>query len=114
MDYQVFEPSAALRSFIKCFWTLEAEAVPLPVRQRVVPDGCMEMIIHFGDRFHQYLEDGSRILQPQSFLFGQITRFLEIVPSGVTGVVAARFFPEGLTPFIDCPVSSLENKAVAM
>ena len=59
MDYQVIEPSAALQPFIKCFWTLKAEATPSPVRQRVVPDGCMEMIFNYGDRFYQYLEDGS-------------------------------------------------------
>jgi AraC-like DNA-binding protein len=114
MDYQVIEPDAAIQPFIKCFWTLEAEATSSPVRQRVVPDGCMEMIFNYGDRFYQYLEDGSFLLQPQSFVFGQITRFLEIAPSGVTGLIAARFLPEGLTPFIDCPVSSLENKAVAI
>jgi AraC-like DNA-binding protein len=112
MNYQVFEPIAELQGFIKCFWTLEDEASPELVRQRVVPDGCMEMIFNYGDRFYQYPEDGSCILQPRSFIFGQITSFLEIAPSGVTGIVAARFLPEGLAPFIDRPVSSLENKAV--
>jgi len=114
MDYQVFDPGASLHPFVKCFWTLEAEATPSPVRQRVVPDGCMEMIFNYGDRFYQYPEDGLCILQPQSFVFGQITSFLEIAPSGVTGLVAARFLPEGLAPFIDCSVASLENKAVAI
>jgi AraC-like DNA-binding protein len=114
MDYQVFEPSALLQPFVKCFWTLEDEATVSPVRQRVVPDGCMEMIFNYGDRFYQYPEDGSCILQPQSFIFGQITSFLEIAPSGVTGLVAARFVPEGLAPFLDYPVAYLENKAVAI
>jgi AraC-like DNA-binding protein len=114
MDYQVFDPSTSLQPFVKCFWTLEAEASPSPVRQRVVPDGCMEMIFNYGDRFYQYPEDGSCILQPQSFIFGQITSFLEIAPSGTTGLVATRFLPEGLAPFLDCTVASLENKAVAI
>lgn len=114
MDYQQFDPSDSLKPFVKCFWTLEAEATPSPERQRVIPDGCMEMIFNYGERFYQYPEDGSSILQPQSFIFGQITSFLEIAPSGVTGLVAARFLPEGLAPFLDIPVSSLENKAVAI
>src|SRR5689334_7976103 len=114
MDYQVFDPSISLQPFVKCFWTLEAAATPSPVRQRVVPDGCMEMIFNYGDRFYQYPEDGSCILQPQSFIFGQITNFLEIAPSGVTGLVAARFLPEGLALFLDCSVAFLENKAVSI
>jgi AraC-like DNA-binding protein len=114
MDYQVFAPIAELQPFVKCFWTMEAESEKEPVRQRIVPDGCMEMIFNYGDRFQQYFEDGTSILQPKSFIFGQITSFIEVAPTGVTGIIAARFLPEGLTPFLDIPVASLENKAVSI
>ena len=114
MDYQVFDPPNELRPFIKCFWTLESTANENPSRQRVVPDGCMEMIFHYGDLYRQYLEDGSSLIQPKSFVFGQITRFLEIEPTGKTGIISARFLPEGLLPFIQIPVVELENKAVGL
>jgi AraC-like DNA-binding protein len=112
MDYQTFSPSAELQPFIKCFWTLEAGASASPVKQRVVPDGCMEMIFHYCDLYQQYFEDGSFIIQPRCFIFGQITTFLEIAPTGVTGLVSARFHPDGLTPFLSMPVAVLENRAV--
>jgi AraC-like DNA-binding protein len=112
MNYQVYTPSQDLQPFIKCFWTLDDEGADMPVRQRVVPDGCMEMIFHYGDRYKQYFEDGSFIIQPKSFVFGQLTNYLAIEPTGITGIVAARFNPEGLTPFISIPVTELENKAV--
>ncbi len=57
MDYQVFNPSSELQSFVKCFWTLEDEAATEPVKQRVVPDGCMEMLFHYGDLYKQFFED---------------------------------------------------------
>ena len=112
MDYQVYTPSPELQPFIKCFWTLEDEGNKETVRQRVVPDGCMEMIFHYGDNYKQYFEDGNFIIQPKCFVFGQITNYLEIEPVGTTGIVAARFNPEGLIPFISIPVNQLENKAV--
>lgn len=112
MDYQVYTPSPELQPFIKCFWTLDDDGADAPVRQRVVPDGCMEMIFHYGDNYKQYFEDGNHIIQPKSFVFGQIPNYLEIEPTGVTGIVAARFNPEGLIPFISIPVNELENKAV--
>jgi AraC-like DNA-binding protein len=112
MNYQVHIPATELRPFVKCFWTLEDDGNAKPVRQRVLPDGCMEMIFHYGDLYQQYFEDGSSIIQPRSFLFGQITSYIEIAPTGITGLVAARFLPDGLTPFLEIPVSSLENKAV--
>jgi hypothetical protein len=112
MNYQVYTPPEALRSFVKCFWTLEDEGTTEPVRQRVIPDGCMELIFHYGDHYSQFFEDGSSIIQPKSFVFGQITKYIEIAPTGASGIVAARFLPEGLMPLLDIPVSALENKAV--
>jgi AraC-like DNA-binding protein len=114
MNYQVYTPVPELQSFVKCFWTLEDEGIGESVKQRVVPDGCMEMIFHYGDLYKQYFEDGSSILQPRSFVFGQITKYIEIAPAGVSGIVSARFLPEGLMPFLTIPVSSLEDKAVSI
>ena len=115
MNYQVYTPSPELQAFVKCFWTLHDDViVEKPVKQRVLPDGCMEMIFHYGDLYQQYFEDGSSIIQPKSFVFGQITGYIEIAPRGATGLVAARFLPDGLTPFLKIPVSSLANRAVAI
>lgn len=93
---------------------MEADRMEEPVRQRILPDGCMEMMFHYGDGYQQFFEDGTSILQPKSFVFGQITSFIEVAPTGMTGIVSARFLPEGLTPFLDMPVSALENKAVSI
>jgi AraC-like DNA-binding protein len=114
VDYQVYAPASALQSFVKCFWTLEDKSAGEPVKQRVVPDGCMEMIFHCGDLYKQYFEDGSSIVQPRSFIFGQITTYIEIAPTGISEIVAARFLPEGLLPFLQIPITELENKAVAI
>lgn len=114
MNYQVYTPSPELQEFVKCFWTLEDGPVQDPVRQRVLPDGCMEMIFHYGDLYKQYFEDGSFIVQPRSFVFGQITKYIEIAPTGVSGIISARFLPEGVLPFLPRPVAELENKAVSL
>jgi AraC-like DNA-binding protein len=114
MNYQVYTPSPELQPFVKCYWTLDDESDETLVRQRVVPDGCMEMIFHHGDLYRQYFEDGTSVLQPRSFIFGQITTYLEIAPTGASGIIAARFLPEGLAPFLAVPVAALEDKAVDM
>jgi AraC-like DNA-binding protein len=114
MNYSVFEPSPGLKPFVKCFWTLEDNGETGLARQRVVPDGCMEMIFHYGDLYKQYFEDESCVIQPRSFIFGQITSYIEICPTGKSGIVAARFLPEGLNPFLTIPLSTIENKAVSL
>jgi AraC-like DNA-binding protein len=119
MDYKQYDVTEELRSFIKCFWSLEAPAAladpkGAAQKQRIVPDGCMEMIFHYGDLYRQFFEDGSYITQPRCFVFGQITSPLEIAPTGVSGIIAARFHPDGFAPFASMPIAEMENKAVAL
>lgn len=114
MNYQIFEPGEELTPFIKCYWTLEGAGEEAPQKQTIVPDGCMEMIFHYGDLYLQYMEDGSRIVQPRCFLIGQLTRPLEIEPTGVTGIFSTRFHPGGFLPFATLPIKEMENTAVAL
>lgn len=114
MKYTAIEPPRNIADFIKSFWNLEAEKETNPEKQRIVPDGCMEMIFHYGDLYKQYLIDGSFIIQPKCFVFGQITQPLYIEPTGETGIFAVRFLPNGFVPFVDFPVHKMENKAVPL
>jgi AraC-like DNA-binding protein len=114
MNYQQYDATEELQTFIKCFWSLEAPASTKVEKQRIVPDGCMEMIFHYGDLYQQYLEDSSFIIQPKCFVFGQITSPLEITPTGITGIIAARFHPDGFIPFSSYPIQQMENKAIAL
>lgn len=114
MIYQTFEPSEELRPFVKCFWILESPQEEIPQRQRIVPDGCMEMIFHYGDLYRQYVSAGEYIVQPRCFVFGQITQQLEIEPEGLSGIFSIRFHPEGFLPFATWPVREMDNKAVSL
>lgn len=114
MIYNTISPGTNLQAFIKCYWTLEAPAITKPEKQRIVPDGCMEMIFNYGDRYRQYTDEEKFILQPLSFVFGQITKPLDIEASGVTGIFAIRFLPGGFIPFATVPISDMENLAVPL
>ncbi|SEL79632.1 AraC family transcriptional regulator [Parapedobacter koreensis] len=114
MDYQTFEPSRDLSPLVKCYWTLESPMEENPRRQTIVPDGCMEMIFHYGDLYKQYMSDGLCVVQPRSCVFGQLTRPLEIEPIGETGIFSVRFHPGGFMPFATIPIKEMDNKAVAL
>ena len=73
MIYQTFEPGQELSTIIKCYWTLESPEEKTPEKQTIVPDGCMEMIFHYGDMYSQYLENGNKLIQPRCFVFGQLS-----------------------------------------
>jgi AraC-like DNA-binding protein len=114
MIYKTFEPCFDLNSLVKCYWTLESLKEKTSEKQTIVPDGCMEMIFHYGDFYKQYTENGNSIIQPRCFVIGQLTRPLEIEPTGETGIFSVRFYPEGFLPFATIPIKEMENKAVSL
>lgn len=114
MDYKTYIPSPELSPLIKCYWSLESPREAIPEKQRIVPDACMELIFHYGDLYRQYGEDGTSIIQPRCFVFGQLSAPLEIEPTGQTGIFAVRFHPEGFNPFATVPIKELEHKATAL
>lgn len=114
MNYQTFEPSNDLTTLIKCYWTLESETEETPEKQTIIPDGCMEMIFHYRDLYRQYTENGNSLIQPKCFVIGQLTRPLEIEPTGKTGIFSVRFHPNGFLPFTTIPIKEMENTAVSL
>ncbi len=114
MFYKEISPSPPLMPFVKCFWILEnsAEASGREL-QKVLPDACPELIIHYGARFR--IRTGGNIRQqPYAFLFGPITRHIEIGPSGSTGMIAARFYPGALSAFLSFSVKEITDRYVAL
>lgn len=114
MHYKTFEPDQNLTAFIKCYWTLESPKEKTVEKQTIVPDGCMEMIFHYGDLYKQYLDNGNSIIQPRCFVIGQLTRPLEIEPAGETGIFSVRFHPEGFLPLTTIPIKAMENTTVSL
>lgn len=114
MNYQTFEPCHDLTTLVKCYWTLESLKEKSPEKQTIVPDGCIEMIFHYGAVYKQYIENGKSIIQPRCFVIGQLTRPLVIEPTGETGIFSIRFHPNGFLPFSTVPIKETENTAVSL
>lgn len=110
MNYQTFQPLAEINSLVKCYWSLEVSAEPTPQKQRIVPDGCMEMIFILGDDIKRYTSENEFIIQPRAIVVGQITEPFIIQPTGVVNCFGVRFYPYGFAHFIKSPLKELENK----
>lgn len=110
MNYQTFQPNSDLNSTIKCYWTLEFPAEFNSEKQRVVPDGCMELIFILGDDIKRYTSETDFIIQPRAIVVGQITEPFIIQPIGYVHCFAVRFYPYSVSNFIKKSLKNLENK----
>src|SRR5688572_26603987 len=110
MNYQTFHPHPDLDALIKCYWILEVHAGNDSGKQRIVPDGCIEMIFILGDDIKRYTSEDKFLIQPRAMVLGQITEPLFIEPIGYVNSFAIRFYPYGFASFVRTPIKKLANK----
>lgn len=114
MNYQTYQPNNDLSSLVKCYWTLEIPAEYSSEKQRIIPDGCMELIFILGDDIKRYTSENEFIIQPLAIVVGQITESFTIQPVGYVHCFATRFYPYGIANFIKTALKNLENKETAI
>ncbi len=115
MQYREFQPSALLSPYVECFWVLEGNTRQTPDGpERLLPDGCVELVINFGLPFREHLDQHQTATQPARFLVGQMTRPLLISPSGPFQVLGIRFQPGGTAPFFRFPIAEVTNRIVPL
>lgn len=114
MQYKEIRPCKILTPYVKCLWILEDEARAEKRMEKVLPDACPELIIHYGDKFRIKDKNGKARTQPRSFVFGPLTKYIEIGPAGRTGVISARFYPGGAAAFLPVPVCAITNQYVSL
>lgn len=110
MNYQTFPPHPDLEAFISCYWTLEVPAEAAGQRQRIVPDGCIEMAFLLGDDIKRFTAEDAFVLQPRAMVVGQITQPYVIAPTGHVNSFAVRFYPYGFANFVKVRLLSLADR----
>src|SRR5688572_829800 len=110
MRYHEIPPRPPLNSFVECFWTLEGDGpTPDATPERILPDGCVELILNFGERFSQHTNNHFE-LQPRHFLVGQMSGPILISPNGAVQLLGIRFHPGGTSPFLRVPMNELTDR----
>jgi len=111
VDYRELTPARLLRRYVRCYWTLHAPAVAGAGWQRVLPDGCVEIVINLGARFVRHDESGRTEHQPRMLVVGPTTRHMSIAPTGVVRLIGVRFVPGGAYPFLSVPPGDVRDAA---
>lgn len=110
MDYQTHQPHPDLSSLVNFYWTLEVPAEANSQKQRIIPDGCIEMAFILGDDIKRFISKDEYILQPRAMVLGQTMAPFYIQPVGYVNTFAVTFYPYGFANFINQPIKNLVNK----
>lgn len=108
ISYREQRPCAALREVVECFWSMRsgetAEATRGAPIERILPDGCVEIVLHLGDPFRRFTTDGDSESQPPSFVVGPSTGFLLIQPGNRVDTLGVRLRPGAARQFLHGPL----------
>jgi AraC-like DNA-binding protein len=112
MRYREWAPPPGLQDQVEAVWALSGRADSSGELQRILPDGCAELILNFGDPVIQ--ETGGPRVQPALMFVGQITGPLDIRPTGRVDLLGIRFRPGGAAALTAVPQYELVDRSVPL
>lgn len=102
LRYREHRPRPELRPYLECLWLVADPVARARAPERVVPDGCPELIVHLGDCFARRHAD-RWLAQPRVFLAGTLTRPWLLRAGRRVLTLGVRFRPGRVTALL--PVS---------
>jgi AraC-like DNA-binding protein len=110
MRYAEYAPTPALAAVADCYWILEGHGSGVP--EPIIPDGRLEIILHYGVRFERHHLDGSIERQPASLIVGQMLAPISVGYRGIAGVAAIRLRPAAARAVLRCSAAEVTNRAI--
>nr|WP_314540547.1 AraC family transcriptional regulator [uncultured Massilia sp.] len=93
--YREFAPHPLLAGHVACLWTSRARPQGVPVRRRILPDNCIDIL--WQDR------------APAGFVAGMMSRSHLFEADAPVLTVAVRFLPGAARAFFDLPLHLLQD-----
>ena len=110
MRYAAYPPSPFLAGVVDCFWLLEGAGTGVP--EPIIPDGRVEIVVHYGARFERHHPGGRVERQPASLLVGQMLAPISIGHHGHAGVAAIRLRPAAARAIVRCSAAEITGRVV--
>ncbi len=120
VSYREHSLPPPLSAFVECVWFLRVARNGAPVAaaarpvERVVPDGCPELVVQLANPCRAGRPGEPRELQPAAVLVGPLTSSLLLEPAGEVATMGVRFRPGGLAAFLRAPADELADRQVGV
>lgn len=110
MRYAEYPPPPALAGIVDRFWILEGRAPGVP--EPIIPDGRVEIVLHFGQPFDRHHTNGRVERQAPALVVGQMRAPICICPQGTAGVAGIRLAPGATRLVLGCPAEEITGQFV--
>jgi AraC-like DNA-binding protein len=117
LDFRVLLPSAALRPFVRYYWTLKCHGTAASTDEYLAPDGFEELIFSYGGAFRRTEIQGastSRDVLSSSYVVGCKTVGVNCLRLGDLGMVGVKLWPNSLYSLLGIPMSELGGRPLEL
>lgn len=115
MIYRIHKPAFPLSQYIDFFFYYEGYSAGHAM-EKLLPDGSVDLLIDLTDTpkklFHDE-EGNSFTTLKRSWISGMKTDYI-LIDASVSHMIGAHFKPGGCYPFVDFPVSELNNRTLQL
>ncbi len=77
----------------------------------IIPDGCLELLFHYGDPFFLKRDD-KWVRQERSVFSGQLSSSIALKPGGRAGIISAKFTVAGAHSFVKDPLNEYTDHLI--
>lgn len=114
MDYRKIDPAAALRSFVKCYYVLEAEPGTETHVVQSPPNGYTAMVFNYGDPYRVSSPNIGDTLVPRCFFAGQSTVNYRLTFAGTVGVAGVVFMPAAVSTLFGISMEGTADRRIEL
>ena len=114
MNYCEHRPTGVISRIVKCFWSINHDGQVDAPPERVLPDGCSEIVFNLADRFQKLSELGAIETQATTIISGQLRSPIFISPTGRVRLFGIRFQPFGAANYLGIPMSELTDQVLPL
>lgn len=111
--YYRFEPSGRCRPYVETIWVQESGPAIRAAPTTILPNGRIELVVHYGDPFVLITKTRQRKLS-SCHIVGQNHIALTVKATGRTGVVIARFNPWSAAALLRQPLPEFSDAIVEL
>jgi len=113
MVYEKFQPAAALRPYVMCYYMLEhSQYLHLPIELYSPPLGLGGMVFNYGDPYWIVDENNERTQAPPQFLAGQFKKNYTLRLRGEVGMIGIAFWPAALSHLLGIPMIEFTEQRI--
>jgi AraC-like DNA-binding protein len=114
MNYIEHRPCPELASILECLWEAsDPHHAPERPPERIVPDGCPELIVHLAHRFSRLVRK-RWVTQPRMFIAGTLSRPWTLRGGRGIHTLGIRFRPGSITGLFPISMPAAKDREVPL